>query len=197
MAAGGGFDDLLQHLDLLRVDLEFIPNIFSWLLVGIGLIISLKCHVQLLIKQTLTTHSFVAWGHASCTAGHLLWVTRQMKGTSMRQGVDAKEGVWLKLPALPCPLTEGMGELVLKQQKSLVPNVSSSSSSSSLDEAGLKVLENDLGGIGTTGGGNIRAQFLENISTMAWTMPANPHQSECFARMGRTHSSPIMRHTLI
>ena len=59
------------------------------------------------------------------------------------------------------------------------------------------MLENDLGGIGAGGGGNIRAQFLGNVSTMAWTMPAKPHQSKCFARTGRTHSSPIMCHTLI
>ena len=42
-----------------------------------------------------------------------------------------------------------------------------------------------------------RAQFLGNISTMAWTMLAKPHQSECFACMGCTHSLPIMCHTLI
>ena len=46
------------------------------------------------------------------------------------------------------------------------------------------MLENNLGVIGTGGEGNIRAQFLGNISTMAWTMPAKPHQSECFTRMG-------------
>ena len=92
----------------------------------------------------------------------------------MRQGVDAKEGVRLKLLALPCPLTEGVGELVSKQRKLLVPNVSLSLSSSSSDEAGLKVLENDLGGVGAGEGGNIRAQFLGNVSTMAWTMPAKP-----------------------
>ena len=89
--------------------------------------------------------SFVALGCTSCTAGHLLRVTHQTKGTFVRQGVDAQEGVWLKPLALPHPLTEGAGELVSKWQKLLAPNVSSSSSS---DKAGLKVLENDLWGIG-------------------------------------------------
>ena len=111
--------------------------------------------------------------------------------------MDVKEEVWLKLPALPHPLTEGAGELVLKRRKLLVPNVPLSSSLSSSDEAGLKVLENDLGGIGTRGGGNIRAQFLGNVSTVAWMMPAKQHQSECFTHTGHTHSSPIMCHTLI
>ena len=112
-------------------------------------------------------------------------------------GVDAKEGVRLKLPVLPRPLIEGAGELVSKWQKLLVPSVLSSSSSSSSDETGLKVLENDLGGIGTGGGGNIRAQFFGNISTMAWTMPAKPHQSKYLAHTGHTHSLPIICHTLI
>ena len=32
---------------------------------------------------------------------------------------------------------------------------------------------------------------------MAWTMPAKPHQSECLAHTGHTHSAPIICHTLI
>ena len=108
-----------------------------------------------------------------------------------------KEGVWLNPLALPRPLLEGVGVLVSNLWKlPPVPNVSSLSSFSS-DEAGLNVLEKDVGGAGTGAGGNIRAQFLGNVSTMAWTMPAKPHQSECFDHMGRTHSLPIICHTLI
>ena len=93
---------------------------------------------------------------------------------------------------------EGCGGAGLKSAETpLAPNVSSSSSSFSSDEAGLNVLEKDVGGAGTGVGGNIRAQFLGNVSTMAWTMPARPHQSECFDRMGHTHSSPIICHMLI
>ena len=46
-------------------------------------------------------------------------------------------------------------------------NVSSLSSSFSSDEAGLNVLEKDVGGAGAGAGGNIRVQFLGNVSTMA------------------------------
>ena len=91
-------------------------------------------------------------------------------------------------------LLEGTGKLDSNLQKlELARNVFSSSSSS--DDSGLKVLVNDV--MGTGGGGNIRAQFLGNVSTMAWTMPARLHQSKWFAHRGWMHSSPIMCHTLI
>ena len=50
---------------------------------------------------------------------------------------------------------------------------------SSSDDCGLKVLENEATEGGGSGGGNMRAQFLRKVSTIAWTMPARPHQSEC------------------
>ena len=97
LATSGGFDDLLQHLDLLRVNVEFVPQCLQLA----------PCRHRSRCQppvptphQTDLDHLLLCrLGHASCTAGHLLWVTCQMKGTSMRQGVDAKEGVQLKLPA--------------------------------------------------------------------------------------------------
>ena len=90
LATASRFDDLLQYFHLPRVDLGFVPNVFSWFLVGIGLVVSFKRHVQLFIKQTSTTVFLIAWELTSCTARHLLWVTHQMKGTPMRQRSGCK-----------------------------------------------------------------------------------------------------------
>ena len=47
--------------------------------------------------------------------------------------------------------------------------------------------------MGSTGvAGNMITQLFGNISMMACTMLANPHQPECLACRGLIHSSPIM-----
>ena len=105
-------------------------------------------------------------------------------------------------PKSPCL---GADRLVSNLQKpGSAPSFSASSqlmlSSSSLssDDCGLKVAENeDEPFRGGGAAGKISAQFFGNISMMAWMMPTRPHQSECFARTGRMHSSPIICHTLI
>ena len=94
-----------------------------------------------------------------------------------------------------CPLLEGMGKSELNLWSPMPWLNEPSSSSSSSEEAGLKVLEN--GASGTGAGGKMMAQLLGNISTMACTMLANPHQSECFTRSGQMHSLPIICQTLI
>ena len=96
----------------------------------------------------------------------------------------------------PRPLPEGVGksEPNLRSPESW-PNEPWLSSLSEEDKASLKVLENNASVTG--GGGNIIAQLLGNISTMACTMPTKPHQSECFAWSGWMHSLPIILQMLI
>ena len=80
---------------------------------------------------------------------------------------------------------ENAGELDSNRQILELAPYDLSSSASSSDKAGLKELKNiGAAAAGGGGGGNIRAQFLGNVLTMAWTMPARPHQSECFAHRG-------------
>ena len=117
----------------------------------------------------------------------------RMKCPPCGRGMEENEGENLKLL---CPHPEGMIESDTNL-RSPGSQLKESSSSSSLEEAGLKVLENSITAESEGGSGNMMVQQFGNVSTMAWTTPAKPYQSECLAQTGQTHSSPIICQTLI
>ena len=72
--------------------------------------------------------------------GTSFWLLDRMKRPPWSRGVDRNAG---EQPELPCPQPEGAGVL---DSNLRIPQLMGLSSSSSLDETGLKVVENDSAG---------------------------------------------------
>ena len=121
--------------------------------------------------------------------GGSFWSLDRMKCPPWSRVVEENAGEW---PEQPWPWPEGAGVL---DSNLWIPRLMGLSSLSSLDETCRKVAENDSADYGAWG--NIMAQLLGKVSTMAWTTPAMPHQSGCFACRGQIHSSSTISHMLI